>query len=68
MTPAELENNLANERRLSDELRKYAGQWVAIRDHQVVAHAATPEKLDEQLKSEDSPYRSFRVVRGSALL
>jgi len=33
---------------LSDNLRRFPGEWVAIRDQAVVAHAPTLESLREQ--------------------
>jgi hypothetical protein len=65
MTVAEFERHIKLERRLSSELEQYAGQWVAVRDHIVIAHADTAEKLDDQLRGEGRPYRTFRVASGA---
>lgn len=56
------------ERALSRELiSKHAGDWVAVCDHQIIAHATTPKDLDEQLSAEHRAYRTFRVSRGGGL-
>jgi hypothetical protein len=65
MTVAEHNRHIEAERRLAEALERYAGQWVAVRDHEVIAHAATAEKLDERLAREAQPYRTFRVTRGA---
>ena len=65
MTVAELERHIELERRLAEALEQFAGQWVCVRDHEVIAHASTAEKLDEQLRGEEQPYRTFRVTRGA---
>jgi hypothetical protein len=65
MTVAELERHIKLERRLSSELEQYAGQWVAVRDHTVIAHAESAKQLDDELRGEDPPYRTFRVARGA---
>lgn len=43
---ADLMSAVEAEKRLSTDLEQYAGQWVAVKDQQVVAHAST---LDEVL-------------------
>jgi hypothetical protein len=45
MTVAE---QVAAERTLAHTLDQYSGQWVAVRDHAVVANAATLEELHGQ--------------------
>jgi hypothetical protein len=65
MTVAELERHIKLERRLASMLEQYAGQWVAVRDHAVIAHAKTAKQLDDRLQGEDRPYRTFRVARGA---
>lgn len=47
MTVAEQVNA---EHRLSALLEQYAGEWVAVRQHAVVAHALDLEDLLEQIK------------------
>jgi hypothetical protein len=42
-----LRQQISAERDLSDRLLKYAGEWVAVRNHEIVAHAATLEALME---------------------
>jgi hypothetical protein len=65
MTVAELERHIELERRLAEALEHYAGQWVAVRDHKVIAHAETAQQLHEQLKEDEQSYRTFRVTRGA---
>lgn len=71
MTPAERQLQLKKERELGVLLLKeYAGQWVAVRGHELVDSADTAEQLYGKLAEETTPYRSFRVKRksGFALL
>ena len=68
MKVADLSRHVEAEKELSDELRKYAGQWVAIRDHAVVANAASPEELLAKIEGQRID-RRFRVSEeGPALL
>lgn len=56
------------ERAFSRELvRKHPGDWVAVRDREVIASATTATDLDEQLAQERLPYRTFRVSRGGGV-
>jgi len=41
------------ERRLGGTLDQYPGEWVAVRDHEVVAHASTIEALIEQIEASE---------------
>lgn len=65
MTVAEAQRFIEQERRLAKGLARFKGQWVAVRDHEVLAHAPTPDRLDKQLAGEAKPYRTFRVARGA---
>jgi Family of unknown function (DUF5678) len=49
MTVAEL---VKAEKQLGDSLEAYAGEWVAVVDHAVIAHDADLEGLLEQVESE----------------
>jgi hypothetical protein len=51
MTVAEFNKALEAERELGLALDDYAGQWVGVRDHGVVANAPTLEELVEQIES-----------------
>lgn len=51
MTVAEINKALEAERKLGLSLDQYAGEWVGVRDHEVVANAATLEQLIEQLEA-----------------
>lgn len=51
MTVAEMNKAIEAERKLGLSLDQYAGQWVGVCDHEVVAHAATLEELSEQLEA-----------------
>lgn len=63
MTPAEIERALAAEEALGDSLSQYTGQWVAVRDHQVVSHADTLNALLERVDVElPTLERIFEVV------
>lgn len=41
---------IAAETELNDRLASYAGRWVALRDHQIVADAATLKELHGQIE------------------
>jgi hypothetical protein len=45
-----LRKQVAAERELSEHLRQHAGEWVAVRNHKVVAHAPTLDELMEKLR------------------
>jgi hypothetical protein len=64
MTTIELDNTLRAEEVLAKELAEYAGRWVAVRDHSVVASAdsmgelldrVNPEGLDRILEVSEEP-------------
>ena len=69
MPTAELASRIEAEKALGNELKKYAGQWVAITGNAVVAHSDTPEALLEQTKNQEID-RHFRVpsTSGASLL
>jgi len=69
MPTAELDSLIEAEKTLGKELKKYAGEWVAIKGHTVVAHADTPEALLEQTEDQEID-RHFRVpsTSGTSLL
>jgi hypothetical protein len=41
---------IAAETELNDRLAAYAGRWVALRDHKIVADAATLKELHAQIE------------------
>jgi Family of unknown function (DUF5678) len=47
-----LRQQVQAEKELSKSLEDYAGEWVAVRDHKVVAHAVSVEALMEQVSGE----------------
>jgi hypothetical protein len=49
------------EKRLSDDLANYVDQWVAVRDHAVVAHAPTLSELLAKIDA-DKVESVFQVV------
>jgi hypothetical protein len=49
MSTVELEREIQAETVLASELEKYAGEWVAVNEHAVVAHARTLQELREQI-------------------
>jgi hypothetical protein len=49
MTATELNQALQAEEVLAQELSRYAGRWVAIRDHGIVTSAATLDELLERV-------------------
>lgn len=51
MTVAEINQALEAERELGVALDDYAGQWVGVCDHEVVANAATLGELVEQIEA-----------------
>jgi Family of unknown function (DUF5678) len=52
MTTAELTRFQEAEEALSVPLARYVGRWVAVRDHQVIADAATPAELLELVQGQ----------------
>jgi hypothetical protein len=66
MTVADLEQHLARERELGRVLREqYAGQWVAVVDHEVIDSADSEEELLSKVIDDSRPYRWFRVTDGA---
>lgn len=59
MTVAE---QIAAEHSLGTRLEQYAGEWVAIRDHEVIASATTLGELLEQV-GEDTEVEILQVAR-----
>ncbi len=53
MTTTELQEELKAEDVLASELAKYAGRWVAVCAHAVIADADTLEALLEQIESKE---------------
>ncbi len=51
MTVAEINKALEAERELGVSLGQYAGEWVGVCDHEIVANAATLGELVEQLEA-----------------
>lgn len=51
MTVAEINKALEAERELGVSLDQYAGKWVGVCDHEIVANAATLGELVEQLEA-----------------
>ena len=45
-----LRQQIAAEGELAERLREHAGEWVAVRHHEVVAHAPTLEELMERVR------------------
>lgn len=63
-----VEERIQRERAFSRELvRKYRGEWVAVRNRTVIACATSATDLDQQLRKERLPYRTFRVSRGGGV-
>lgn len=63
MTATEIQQAITAEETLGETLSDYAGQWVAVRDHRVVSHAATLNALLERVEPElSSLERIFEVV------
>ncbi len=53
MVTAELSRFQEAEEALSVPLAKYVGRWVAVRDHEVIADAATPAELLELVQDQE---------------
>jgi hypothetical protein len=54
MTVLELEREIQAETNLAEELEKYAGEWVAVRQHTVFSHAASLDELLEQISEKEA--------------
>jgi hypothetical protein len=63
MSIIEREPDLLAEATLAKELGQYAGEWVAVREHGVVAHARTLQELREQI-GEQEVEGVFKVPEG----
>jgi hypothetical protein len=48
-----IEQQIKAEEALSEHLDAFAGQWVAVRAHEVVAHADTLNALLEEIRGEE---------------
>jgi hypothetical protein len=57
---------VAAEQELADTLDEYKGQWVAIRDHTVVANADTLGELRGKIESEVSEQDEVEIFRVAA--
>lgn len=68
MTVLELEREIAAEEALAEELKKYAGEWVAVRQHDVIVHAASLDQLLEQISEEEASSADaiFQVLEAGA--
>lgn len=53
MPTTELTRFQEAEEALSVQLARYVGRWVAVRDHQVIADAATPAELLELVQGQE---------------
>jgi Family of unknown function (DUF5678) len=58
----ELKQAVKAERRLSKRLGEYAGEWIAIRDHKIVAHAKTISDLIDQVRDQLEDLDGIRRV------
>jgi hypothetical protein len=65
MTMVDIRKAIRAEERLADNLNGYVGEWVAIRDHDVVCHAGTLRGLLEASETKDVGHidRIFEVSR-----
>jgi hypothetical protein len=57
----DLQEQVAAERQLNEALKDYAGQWVAVRKHEVVSHADSLDELMAQIEP-DEVESVFRVA------
>jgi hypothetical protein len=55
-------DQLKAEQGLGDTLREYAGQWVAIRDYEVVASAESLDELLDQIEGESEDTTVLQVT------
>lgn len=53
MAVTELDRQVEAEEALRHRLADFAGEWVAVRDHQVVAHALTATALLEKVNAKE---------------
>ncbi len=51
--PESLQEAIEAERQLAAHLPDFVGEWVAVRHHQVVAHAETPAQLLETVDRDE---------------
>jgi Family of unknown function (DUF5678) len=63
MSTLELEPEIQAELQLADELAQYPGEWVAVSEHAVVAHAPTLQELREEV-GEKEVEGVFQVPEG----
>jgi hypothetical protein len=59
MTVAE---RIQAEEGLRDALRQYAGEWVAVRDHELIAHAQSLEELLGQVAEQQGQVEIFQAA------
>lgn len=62
MTPEEIEAELAAEEEFAKKLGPYVGQWIGVRDHEVVAHSWSFDELAAAVHLETVVV--WRVPRG----
>lgn len=53
---------ISAEEQLAQTLEQFAGRWVAVRDHAVVANSATLEGLLEQIEEAGEELEVFQVA------
>jgi hypothetical protein len=53
VSPASLDQQIKAEERLRAQLGKFAGRWVAVKDHEIVANAESAGALLKKLGSKD---------------
>ncbi len=63
-----VEHKIQDQKDLARRLRKYEGQWVAVREEEIVGSGKTPE--DAIKRARGGVHRVFRVprTRGASLL
>lgn len=61
-----IKSEIASEHRLGETLSEYEGEWVAVRDYTVVAHADTLRELLEQIEGQEEVEEVFHVPTASA--
>jgi hypothetical protein len=61
-----LHQQVKAERELSTRLEQYAGEWVAVRNHEVVAHADSLDALMDEVDA-DEVETVFRVAEDQAV-
>lgn len=67
MSTVEADRAIQAELVLGDELAQYAGEWVAVYGHHVVAHANTLRELSDQIEQEEIEAEgAFQVPTGDA--